>query len=100
MTRPINHKEVSAARSRASTKLFQATTAVIGLLALSGCSTLSHIGDQTMDTASNLFAKTNVNSQHFKSRVYTGASAGATRLSPDTSDTRFTLSGRDGAATQ
>ncbi len=78
--------------------IVQASTALAGLLLLNGCATLSTISDKSVDAARTMFAGTT--GRNFSSRVYTGVSAGATRLSPDTDGTRFTLQDREGGATQ
>jgi len=88
MTGPFNNKRI----------IVQASTALAGLLLLGGCSSLDTIKDKSTLAAHSMFVGTT--GRNFSSRVYTGVSAGATRLSPDTADTRFTLSDRSGGATQ
>ncbi len=75
-----------------------ASTSMLGVLLLGGCATLGTIGDRTVAAASSVF--TTSQALQFKSRVYAGGGAGATRLSPDTSGTRFSVSDTQGAATQ
>ncbi len=78
--------------------LLSAGVSLCALMMLNGCSTLESISEKTSDAASSLFAQHNA--QNFASRVYAGASAGSTRLSPDTDGTRYTISDREGASTQ
>lgn len=102
MAGPIVTTENCVSRSIVNKPIVRASTAVLGLLVLSGCSTMGNIGsrisEKTTAVTSSMFSKSQT--QHFSSRVYAGGSAGATRLSPETSGTRFTISDREGTATQ
>jgi len=88
MTGPFNKKSITV----------QASTALACLLLFSGCSTLDSIKDKSSVAAHSMFVGNTGGG--FSNRVYTGVSAGAARLSPDTDGTRFTLSDRAGGATQ
>lgn len=79
-------------------RLTKLSAAIVVSLALGGCATLDGLSDKASDALQN--AWTAPSERDFNSRVYAGAGAGTALLSPDTSDTRYTLTDRQGGSTQ
>jgi OmpA-OmpF porin, OOP family len=94
-TVPMTHADSNPVIPMRVTRL---SAAIVVSLALGGCATLDGLSDKASDALHN--AWTAPSERDFNSRVYAGAGAGTALLSPDTSDTRYTLTDRQGGSTQ